>query len=91
MTLIPVNEPITKEGVDPHGNWKRSPEGRRLMLKSNWVEGWWDNLSNEPIYIRDKYHLKEVCQRLSKQTGRTIIPRAFAKPSSQGKGIEWNF
>ena len=83
--------PITEEGVDTSGNWKRSPEGRRLRGQVDWVAGWWDNIGPNPIYIHDKYHLKQVCAAESKRTGRIIIPRAFAKPKSSGKGIEWTF
>lgn len=86
-------EVLIRQGMrdDPHGNARHSEEGQRLSRKKDWVEGWWDHLGPNPIYIRDKYHLKQVCQELSRRTGRTIIPRAFAKPASQGKGLEWNF
>jgi len=85
--MIPetISQPITQEGVDAHGNWKRSPEGRRLSRKKDTVQGWWDNITTEPIYIHDKYHLKEVCRK------HNVIPRMFAKSKSQGKGLEWDF
>jgi hypothetical protein len=76
---------------DTNGNFKRSEEGRRVARRPDVVEGWWDNISSEPVYIKDKYHLKQVCQEQSRRTGREIIPRMFAKTKSQGKGIEWSF
>ena len=86
-------EIVIKSGMrdDRYGTCKSSPEGRRLAGKQNWVEGWWENIAAEPIYIRDKYHLKQVCEAESKRTGRIIIPKAFMKPASQGKGYEWSF
>ena len=76
---------------DPYGTGRSSPEGRRLMRKKDWVEGWWECLGPTPIYIKDKYHLKQVCEDIEKRTGRRLIPKAFMKTKSQGKGTEWNF
>ncbi len=81
----PHREDIRTEGVDPHGNWRRSPEGRRIARSKDWVAGWWDNIAPHPIYIRDKQHLKEVCNKYG------VIPKAFMKPKSQGKGTDWNY
>lgn len=82
---------VTASSLDPLGNAKRSLEGRRTARQKDWVVGWWEHIWHEPIYITDKYHLKQVCQQYSKVIGREIIPKAFAKPKSQGKGIEWSF
>lgn len=76
---------------DPYGTGRSSPEGRRLMGNKDWVKGWWECLGPQPIYIRDKYHLKEVCTEIEKRTGRRLIPKAFMKHKSQGKGVEWSF
>lgn len=72
-------------------NLKHTSEGRSLSSKRDWVEGWWSNLGPQPIYIKDKHHLKKVCEALSRKTGLTYIPKAFMKPKSQGRGFEWNF
>lgn len=76
---------------DPHGNARRSDEGKRLNRKKDWVEGWWDHIGPEPIYCRDKYDVKRACEAVSKRLGKLVIPKAFAKPKSQGKGVEWAF
>lgn len=83
-----INE---KEKLDPYGTSKRSIVGKRVANKKDWVAGTWENISSKPVYIRDKQHLKEVCIAEGKRTGRTIIPKAFMKPKSQGKGFEWSF
>lgn len=70
---------------DRYGNYKRSVEGKRVARKSDVVEGWWENITTHPIYIKDKKHLKEVCQKYG------VIPKIFAKPKSQGKGLEWTY
>jgi hypothetical protein len=70
---------------DPYATSKRSVEARRLVRKENWVEGWWENIDHEPIYIKDKEQLKRECDK------RGLIPKAFAKPRSQGKGLEWTY
>jgi len=80
-----------KEGLDPYGTMRSTPEGRRTAGQQNWVRGWWENITPQPVFIEDKYHLKQVCQAYSKQIGKDVIPKAFAKPKSQGKGIEWSF
>lgn len=85
-----INIRIDREGADPMATSKRSVEGRRLSRKTDWVEGWWENIAPQPIYIKDKYHLKEVCKKYSTKD-REIIPKAFIKPKSQGKGYEWSF
>lgn len=76
---------------DFFGNYRKSVEGKRVNRNSDFVQGWWENISREPVYIKDKYHLKQVCEAESKRTGRLIIPRIFAKPKSQGQGLEWTF
>lgn len=76
---------------DIYGQFKSSPEGKRTALKRDWVEGWWENLGPNPIYIRDKYHLKKVCQEIESQTGKKLIPKAFMKCSSSRKGAQWTF
>lgn len=82
---------IVKSIHDPFGTSRRSEEGRKIQRSPNYVEGWWENIAPRPIYIKSKAHLKEVCLAESKRTGRTIIPRMFAKPKSQGKGFEWSY
>lgn len=77
--------------IDPYGTSRRSIEGRRVARKNNWVEGYWENIGPKPIYCRTKEDVKAACLAESKRQGRTIIPKSFMKPSSQGKGIEWNF
>ena len=77
--------------ADPYGTGRSSPEGKRIMRKKDWVEGWWECIGPQPIYIKDKYHLKQVCMEEEKRTGRCLIPKAFMKPKSQGKGVEWSF
>lgn len=76
---------------DPYGTMRRSVEGRRVARRADWVEGWWENLGPEPIYIKNKEHLKKVCLDIEKKTGKKFVPKAFAKPTSQGKGLEWSF
>ena len=70
---------------DIYGNYRRSEEGKRTNRKKDYVEGVWENIAREPIHIRDKAHLKAECQK------RGVIPRIFAKPCSQGKGLEWSY
>lgn len=79
------------KSLDPHGSMRRSIEGKRVARSTNWVEGWWDNLGPRPIYIKDKEHLKHVCSKIEHETGRKLIPKAFMKQKSQGKGVEWSF
>lgn len=81
----------TPRTIDPYGTAKRSVEGKRVSRSRDWVRGTWENIGPNPIFIKDKEHLKQVCLAESKRTGRTIIPKAFVKPASQGKGIEWAF
>jgi len=82
---------IRKDIEDHYGTSRRSETGKRVARSQNWVEGWYENIAPHPIYIRDKYELKRACQEWSAKTGRVIIPKAFAKRSSQGSGIEWTF
>lgn len=70
---------------DIYGNWKRSEEGKRQNRKSDYVSGVWENITDKPIYIKDKEHLKKICDKYG------VIPKIFAKAKSQGKGVEWNF
>ena len=82
---------IRKEVQDEYGTLKRSEAGRRVARSGDWVCGWYENIAPHPIYIRDKYELKRVCQEWSHKTGRNIIPKAFSKRASQGSGLEWTF
>ena len=50
--------------------------------ETNWAKGWWENIAHEPIYIRDKQHLKEVCE------AHGVMAKALMKPKSDGKGWE---
>lgn len=85
-------EILTRHAVaDPYATTKRSSEGKALARQKDWVAGWWECLDEKPIYIRDKYHLKKVCLDIQRRTGKVLIPKAFMKPKSQGKGVEWNF
>jgi len=81
MSVIPVY----REGLDPYGTCKRSVEGKRVARKPDYVEGWWENIDREPLYIKDRAHLKQECQK------RGVIPKIFSKPASQGKGLEWTY
>ena len=76
---------------DPYGTLRSTPSGKATKRKKDWVEGVWENIAPEPIHIKDKYHLKQVCMEQEKITGRKLIPKAFMKPTSQGKGVEWSF
>lgn len=76
---------IIQRHSDPYATSKRSVEAKRLVRKENWVEGWWENIDKTPLYIKDKEHLKRECNK------RGLIPKCFAKPKSQGKGLEWTF
>ena len=89
MTIY-INTPKGMQN-DIYGTCRSSQEGKKVMRSANWVEGWWENIGPQPIFIHDKYHLKQVCEEESRRTGRTIIPKAFTKSKSQGKGIEWSF
>lgn len=73
---------------DIHGTCKSSEAGRQVARSNNWVEGYWETLG---CHIKDKQHLKQVCQDIERKTGNKFIPKAFMKPSSQGKGVEWSF
>lgn len=86
-----ANLVVKQEGGDFCATSRRSVEGKRLAGKKDWVEGWWENLGPQPIYIRDKYHLKQVCNEIERKTGEKLIPKAFMKSKSQGKGVEWTF
>lgn len=79
------------QNPDPYGTLKSTPAGKAINRKKNWVEGVWENIAPEPVYIKDKYHLKQVCLEQEKITGRKLIPKAFMKPKSQGSGVEWSF
>ena len=47
-----------------------------------WVEGWYEHIDREPIYIKDKKHLVRECEK------RGLVARAFMKPKSRGDGYE---
>lgn len=72
---------------DPYGTHKDSETARQIKRRggNNWIEGWWENIGPDPIYIKDKAHLKRECQK------RGVIPKAFMKSKSQGKGFEWTY
>ena len=82
MSVIPVTP---REGLDPYGSSRHSVEGKRVARKLDTVEGWWENIDRDPIYIKDREHLKRECNK------RGVIPRAFSKSKSQGKGLEWSY
>lgn len=82
---------ITRKIEDPFGTSKRSEAGRSVARSNDWVVGWWENIGPTPVYIKSKEHLKQVCLSYGKKTGRTIIPKAFMKASSQGNSITWSF
>ena len=90
---IPVlgSHSATAKSLDPHGTGRSSPEGKRVQRSKDWVRGYWECLGPKPIFIEDKYHLKRVCEEIEKRTGRKLIPKAFMKSASQGKGVEWSF
>lgn len=81
----------TAKSVDPWGNQRRTPEGCRTERTKDWIRGWWEHIGPEPIFIQDKYHLKQECIKWGKVRDQEIIPKAFMKPKSQGKGVEWSF
>ena len=82
---------ILRSVADPYGTSRHSEAGRLIERKKDWVEGVWECLGPQPIYIKDKYHLKQVCEEIYQRTGRRLIPKAFMKHKSQGKGVEWSF
>lgn len=47
-----------------------------------WVKGYWEHIDTKPIYIESKKQLFHECEK------RGMMPRAFMKPKSQGKGFE---
>jgi hypothetical protein len=49
----------------------------------SWICGYWEHIDKQPIYIRDKAHLKQECEK------RGVLPRAFLKHTSQGKHYEF--
>ncbi len=53
--------------------------------EDKWIEGWWEHIGSEPIYIHNKKQLFEEC------TKRGNLPKAFMKPCSQGKGHEFKW
>ena len=53
-----------------------------MVNTERWVAGVYEHIAEEPIYIRDKQHLFAECDK------RGVVPRAFMKRKSQGKGIE---
>lgn len=78
---------ITSKGMkaDHYGNYKSSPQGKQTARKKDTVQGVWENIGPEPIYIQDKKHLKQECEK------RGVIPKMFMKPKSQGKGHTWTY
>ena len=49
----------------------------------DWCQGYWEHIDKQPIYIRDKEHLRQECNK------RGVIPKAFLKHTSQGKHYEF--
>lgn len=63
---------------------QEAPQSPAIRTDS-WIEGMWEHIDTKPIYIRNKQHLYEEC------TKRGQIPKAFMKPKSQGKGMEFKW
>lgn len=80
-----------KSNPDPYGHLRSTPSGKALNRKKDWVEGVWENIGPKPVHVKDKYHLKQLCLEQEKITGNKLIPKAFIKKSSQGRGVEWSF
>jgi len=58
-------------------------KGEGVRVNTNdWVRGWYEHIGPQPIYIRDKQHLFQECEKHGN------MPKAFLKPKSQGKGYE---
>ena len=49
----------------------------------NWIKGVYEHIDSKPMYIDSEAQLKHECEK------RGLIAKAFAKPKSQGKGLEW--
>lgn len=58
------------------------PKNTLNINTEEWVEGWYEHIGPEPIYIESKKQLFEECEKHGN------MPRAFLKPKSQGKGYE---
>ena len=56
-------------------------ETSAALKTDSWVRGWWENIDTEPIYIHDKQHLINECEK------RGVYARAFVKHNSQGRGL----
>lgn len=85
------NDTHLRHTGDHFGQARHTIEGRRTARKSDYVEGWWENVMSYPVFVKDKYELKRICEAEGRRQGRVIIPRIFAKTKSQGRGIEWTF
>jgi hypothetical protein len=59
-----------------------SAQSTTAIHTHDWVRGYWEHIDKEPIYIESKEHLIHECEK------RGVMPRAFMKPKSQGKGFE---
>jgi len=47
----------------------------------SWVTGWWEHIDKNPMYIRDKSHLIQECEK------RGVLAKAFMKPHSQERKL----
>jgi len=52
------------------------------VRSESWIPGWYENITNQPVYIRDKRHLIDTCEK------HGVLARALMKQKSQGKGWE---
>lgn len=48
----------------------------------DWATGWWENITTEPVYIEDKKHLKQVCDK------HGVMAKGLMKPKHSGRGYE---
>ena len=56
-----------------------------IIVKDSWVKGTWEHITNKPIKIESKEHLKKVCEE------HNCAPKILLKPKSQGQGYEVNW
>ena len=59
-----------------------APKNTVNIKTDEWVKGYWEHLGPQPVYIESKKHLFAECEK------RGVMPRAFMKPKSQGRGFE---
>lgn len=80
VALICPSHGFVRGGVCPECAARREAEFG--VGTDSWVEGWWDDLGPEPVYIHNRKHLIEECSK------RGLAPRVLLKPKSQGRGLE---